>query len=168
MIVVADTSPLIVLVKLAYADVLPHLFRSIVVPPAVAAELDDLRRPQLIRDFIANLPPWLLVRQPSAIESIPELDEGERQAISLARELGADLLLMDEEKGRAAARRRALRVTGTVGILERAAARGLLDLDDAFARLKGTDFWISHRLLAERLGHFRRGRERRGGKGGTR
>lgn len=69
---------------------------------------------------------------------------------------------MDEEKGRAVARQRALRVTGTVGILERAAAHGLLDLQEAFIRLKATDFWISHQLLDERLEHFRRRRKQSG------
>jgi len=45
-------------------------------------------------------------------------------------------------------------VTGTAGVLERAAAQGMLDLKDAFERLKATDFWISGRLLDQRLQLF--------------
>lgn len=62
MIVVADTSPLIVLIKLAYTEVLPQLFGSIVLPPAVVTELADVRRPHNVRSFIASPPSC---RQPS-------------------------------------------------------------------------------------------------------
>jgi predicted nucleic acid-binding protein len=44
-----------------------------------------------------------------------------------------------------------LGITGTVGVLEQAADGKLLDLNEAFDRLKQADFWISHRLLDERL-----------------
>jgi hypothetical protein len=124
MIVIADTSPLVVLVKIMHTEILPSLFGSIVLPPAVVAELADVRRPQIVRDFIASPPPWLWVRRPSAIESIPGLDEGERQAISLARELGADLLLMDEEKGRATASHSYDRHGGNPGAGRRPRATG--------------------------------------------
>src|SRR5437763_668462 len=67
-----------------------------------------------------------------------ELDLGEREAIALAHLLGADLLLIDELSGRAEARRRSLRVTGTLGILRTAAERGLIDVPEVLARLRGT------------------------------
>src|SRR6202040_875920 len=44
-----------------------------------------------------------------------DLDLGERAAIALAATMHADLLLIDEAAGRAEARRRNLRVTGTLG-----------------------------------------------------
>jgi predicted nucleic acid-binding protein len=55
-----------------------------------------------------------------------------------------------------AAMERGLRVVGTVGVLELAAEMQLLDLKEAFERLKRTDFWISQTLLDERLALFRR------------
>jgi predicted nucleic acid-binding protein len=60
----------------------------------------------------------------------------------------------DERKAYREAVHRKLNAIGTIRILERAAAEGLLDLKDAFARLKQTDFWISHKLLDERLKLF--------------
>lgn len=79
------------------------------------------------------------------------LHPGELAAISLAQELKADLLLIDESRGRQAAADRQIPFTGTIGVLELAADEKLLDLRDAFERVKKTDFWISHELLEERL-----------------
>ena len=81
------------------------------------------------------------------------LHPGEASAISLALEVHADLLLIDEALGRKAAVVRGIHITGTVGIIEQAADRGLLDLKEAFAQLKETDFWISSELLDARLHH---------------
>src|SRR5688572_6435560 len=117
MIVVADSSPLIVLVNIGHVDVLPTMFGQVAIPSAVAAELAQPNRTQAARDFIATAPPWLTVRDPAVIEDIPLLHGGERAAISLARELNADLLLIDEARGRKAATERALNIAGTVGIL---------------------------------------------------
>jgi predicted nucleic acid-binding protein len=46
-------------------------------------------------------------------------------------------------------------VIGTVGILEAAAERGLLDLEQAFHKVKQTDFWVSPKFLDERLALYR-------------
>ena len=156
MIVVADSSPLIVLVNIGQIQILPALFATVIIPPQIAAELSDAKRPQPVRDFIAARPGWLKVQAPAVIESIPEIHEGEQAAISLATELQADLLLIDETDGRRAALARNLAITGTIGILERAAEGGLLDLSDAFDRIKNTDFWISARLLDSELDRFHR------------
>ena len=155
MLVVADASPLVALINMEEIDVLPILFEHVVIPPEVAAELRSPGRPRAVGEFMSHRPDWLTERAPVGTEPIPGLHPGEAAAISLARELGADLLLIDESRGRRAARERRLAFTGTVGVLELAAERGLLDLPQAFARLKGTDFWISHELLDQRLAHFR-------------
>lgn len=151
MIVVADSSPFIVLISIGHINVLPKLFGQVVVPTEVSAELLQSNRPQAVRDFMASCPSWLLERVPAAIKEIPALHAGELAAISLAQELKADLLLIDEAHGRKAAADRHIPVSGTIGVIELAAEQGLLDLHDAFARVKQTDFWISHQLLDERL-----------------
>jgi len=151
MLVVADSSPMIVLIIIGHIDVLPKLFGQVIIPPEVSAELLNSRRPQDVRDFMSSRPAWLLERMPAAIEPIPSLHAGELAAISLARELKADLLLIDEVLGRKAAAERHIPFTGTIGLLELAADEGLLNLKDAFTLVKNTDFWISNKLLDERL-----------------
>jgi predicted nucleic acid-binding protein len=151
MIVIADSSPLIALVNIGQIDLLPKLFGGVVIPPEVAAELDVSNRPQAVRDLMASRPPWLTVQSATRIEPIQSLHAGECAAISLARDLNADLILIDEVRGRREAVKRGFRITGTVGVLELAASRGWLNLRDAFNRLKQIDFWISHELLDERL-----------------
>ena len=55
-----------------------------------------------------------------------ELDPGEAEAIALAMEVRSDLLLIDERRGRAAAKRLGTRVIGVLGILVEAKQRGLV------------------------------------------
>jgi predicted nucleic acid-binding protein len=75
------------------------------------------------------------------------LDAGEEDAIALAIELHADLLLMDDREGVIVARRKGIEVTGTLGVLAFAAKRGLLNLVDAFDRLKQTNFRYQQRIM---------------------
>jgi len=59
MLVVADSSPLIVLIEIGHIDVLPKLFGQAIIPPEVWLELHQSNRPQAVRDFIASCPNWL-------------------------------------------------------------------------------------------------------------
>ncbi|MBX7105558.1 MAG: DUF3368 domain-containing protein [Gemmataceae bacterium] len=163
MIIVADSSPLIVLVTTGDVKLIPALFRNVVVPVAVGDEVRSLKRPAAVREFIASPSAWLEIRSPTEIPPIEGLDAGEMAAIALAVELQADRLIIDEIAGRKAATERGLRVVGTVGILEAAAERGLVELEAAFGRLRQTDFWVSARFLDQRLAAFRQ-RQSQGGK----
>ena len=96
--IVADTTPLNYLVLIQAADILPELYRAVLIPPAVKAELTHANTPAVVREWISQPPAWLEVvslKQP-VDSSLEHLDAGEREAISLASELQAILLLMDE------------------------------------------------------------------------
>ena len=67
---------------------------------------------------------------------LADLDPGEHDAILLALQVKADLVIMDEREGVEEARRLGLIVTGTLGVLDRAAERGLIDLPSAVASLR--------------------------------
>jgi predicted nucleic acid-binding protein len=151
MLVVADSSPLIVLINIGQIEILPNLFVQVVIPPAVAAELAARVRPQAVRDFAGSMPPWLKVQRPAVVRQLAALREGETEALSLAIELHAELVLIDERKAYRQAVALGLNAVGTVRVLERAADCGLLNLRDAFDALKRTNFWISHTLLDQRL-----------------
>jgi len=132
------------LVLIGHVDLLPILFEKVVLPSAVQTELADQDAPPSERNWIANPPIWLEVHETTSLpfdhESLEGLDEGEAAAIALATSLNADLLLMDDRKGVAVARSKGLRVTGTLGVLDLAAQRGLIDLAQAFTRLRATNF----------------------------
>ena len=151
MLVVANSSPLNILIRIRYVDVLPVLFNQVVIPGEVARELSRPRTPQIVKDFIARAPAWLAIRESRPAETSTRLDSGELAAISLALELKADFLLIDEKAGRRAAAENNLTIIGSIGILERAAKRGLLDLEEAFQRIKQTDFHVSDELLDQSL-----------------
>jgi hypothetical protein len=68
------------------------------------------------------------------------LGAGEREAISLAISMRADLILIDERKGTHVALDKGFVVAGTLGVLALAARQGLIDLADSFARLRRTNF----------------------------
>ena len=141
-VVVADTGPLHYLVLIEAVELLPELFGRVLVPEIVCAELDRPRTPAPVRAWLARHPAWLEPRPtpPVAALPLPGLGDGERAAIALAQTVGAALVLMDDRAGVAAAWTHGLTATGTLGVLERAAARGLVDLPAAVARLKGTNF----------------------------
>ncbi|HVE71586.1 MAG TPA: DUF3368 domain-containing protein [Thermoanaerobaculia bacterium] len=150
MIVVADSSPLHYLILLDQAEILRRLYGNVLVPDAVAAELSAASAPRLVNEWMSHPPSWLRIVDVTAedVASVAdELDLGERAAIALAERTGADLLLIDESAGRAEARRRSLRVTGTLGVLRAAAEGGLLDVKDVVSRLNATNFYVDEALL---------------------
>jgi predicted nucleic acid-binding protein len=150
-LIIADTGPINYLVLIGNIDLLPILFGRVILPSAVQAELTDPDAPPSVRNWIADPPAWLDVHETPARQfdhrSVEGLDEGETAAIALAISLGADLLLMDDRKGVIVARGKGLRVTGTLGVLDIAAERGLVDFAQAVNRLRRTTFRIPEALL---------------------
>jgi len=132
----------------------------VILPFVVGDELAKPNAPLTVRNWIADPPAWVEVRHtPGCFDdaSLGKLDAGERAAIVLAVELRADLLLMDDREGVIAARRKGFRVAGTLGVLAMAAQHDLLNLPDAFERLKSTNFRyrqeIMDQFLGEQSGH---------------
>ncbi|MEE8305559.1 MAG: DUF3368 domain-containing protein [Candidatus Tectomicrobia bacterium] len=153
MLVVADTTSLRYLILIAHADVLHTLYGRVLIPQAVFDELQHVRTPPAVHTWLAQLPQWLEIHQvhDAPDETLQHLDPGEHEAIVLAQALHADLLLMDDWDGRQEAERRHLAVTGTLGVLERASIRGLLDLPTAIARLQMTNFYVRDEIVQELL-----------------
>ena len=159
MIVVSDTTPLNYLILIDPADVLPKLFGQVYAPSAVLKELSHARSPELVRTWASGPPAWLIVRDPTHIDPSLRLGPGEAAAIALAQELKADWVLLDERRGSREAEQRGFRVAGTLGLIEEAAASGLLDYEQKRNRLVGeTTFYVTADVLREseeRLRHRR-------------
>jgi predicted nucleic acid-binding protein len=149
MIVIADTSPLNYLVLIGQERVLPQLFGRILIPQAVFDELHAPETPKEVLRWIDTHPEWLEVRRKMApsVGTSAELDPGEQEAIELAEELKADLVVIDDLAGRRYAIKRGLTVIGTLGVLFRAGQQNLVDLPQALNRLSQTTFRLSPDLL---------------------
>jgi len=157
MIVVADSGPLHYLILLDHADLLHRFYGEVVVPEAVAVELSSPSAPLVVRDWISRAPSWLSVVhvESDRVQAVnADLDLGERAAIALAGTIHADLLLIDEAAGRAEAKRRKLRVTGTLGVLRAAAELGLVDVPGLILRIKATSFYADDALLTAVFGRW--------------
>lgn len=153
---VCNTSPLTNLAAVGQLALLPRLYGRIHIPNAVALELRAADCESSGYVPIESLG-WLVVRSVgdrAFVESLRlYLDEGEAEAIALAMELGADVLLMDEQAGRRIATRLGLERVGAIGVLRRAKSVGLIPavrpvLDDLIAR---AGFWIRPSLYASIL-----------------
>lgn len=163
MIVVSDTSPLHYLILIEHDELMPRLMGTVIAPSAVLEELRGRAASANVRRWADHPPAWLQIVDPAALDTELLLDKGEAAAISLALELrsrGEQVrVLIDEREGREVALARGLRVTGTLGVLIEGAAAGLVDMHDAIARLRATNFHATPELLDEalRLGIARKG-----------
>ena len=153
-IVVSNTTPLIALAWLQRLDLLPALFSAVQIPEAVRNEIKS--KPQAIGVAELEASDWLIVTpvtNPLAVELLlDQLDLGESQAIVLAHELHADLLLMDERRGRRRALQSGLTIVGTLGILIEAHEQNLVGpLRPMLDLLRKLPFHMSESLYSEVL-----------------
>jgi predicted nucleic acid-binding protein len=162
MIVVADASPLNYLIQIECAGLLRQLYGRVLVPSAVIEELRHPAAPFMVTNWLKCVPDWIEVRAiaPRQDPALDVLDAGEREAIQLAEEQHADLLLIDEREGRFEANRRGIATTGTLGVLLDAGRRGFVDAEPAYQRLiNDTTFRASPEVRAtflRLLGEYRK------------
>jgi hypothetical protein len=157
MIVISDSTPIISLIKIECLDVLEKLYKNIIIPKAVYNELiinvdyqdeiDIIKGCTFleIKNVEENLSVLLLQRQ-------LKLDFGESEAIVLANNINADLIIIDEQKARRIAKDIGLKVTGTLGILVEAKQQGLIEeLKPLLDKLIDNNIRISKKLYIEIL-----------------
>lgn len=160
-VVVADAGPVHYLVLIDCAEVLEQLFDHVLVPFAVRDELLHTNAPQKVKEWIVKAPSWFEISAVNDPRTITGIHRGEAEALQLALQTKADAVLVDDMDARTAARRLGLSVIGSVAILERAAEKGLIDLQSTITRLRKTNFFAPPELFEAAL---RRERERRNNK----
>jgi len=151
MTVVSNTGPLIALAKADRLSLLERLFKQVHIPPAVHRELLAKSGPEVARlddalaGFIQVTPTPRIPPEVKAATS--RLGPGEQQAIALAYELKAPLVI-DDRLGRAAARRLGLAITGLAGVLIRAKETGLIpSVRPLLDEIRRQGYWLSDELL---------------------
>ena len=155
MIVVSDTTPLIALMKASQLGLLQKLFGTILLPQAVFAELTSNVTFQREAEIIRTCTFLEVVTVPDSgtvdvLRRATGLDLGESEAIVYADSNAADILLMDERKGRLVASSMGLPVMGSIGVLREAYAEKLISADEfrsAISVMQEAGIRLSKRLL---------------------
>ncbi len=149
MIIVSDTSIISYLIQLAEIELLARIFGKVVIPEKV---FDELLQVESHVEVVTALS-WLDVQSISDLtlfrRLLDTLDPGEAEVITLAIELNADFLLIDERKGRNIARNQGLLITGLLGVLVEAKTLGYISSVKALVDrlIKEMGFRLHHKLL---------------------
>ncbi|PIY08386.1 MAG: DUF3368 domain-containing protein [Flexibacter sp. CG_4_10_14_3_um_filter_32_15] len=128
MIIVSDTSVITYLIQIEQLSLLKNLFDKVILSKKVEEELSKVEGQLTLIKSIE----WIKIEQISNQELYNEieqkLDAGEAESIVLAIELNADILLIDEKKGRKIAEKFGLRITGLLGVLIEAKKQNLIPI----------------------------------------
>ena len=151
--VVSNTTPIISLQKLSMLNILKELYGKIIIPKAVYEEVEYGKG----KEYYQNLAKidWIEIQEIQSIHSLKyflDLDAGEAEAIVLATETNADLIIIDEKLGRYHAKHANLKVTGTIGVLLKAKSNGLIkQIKPLLFELMKKDVWLSENLINDIL-----------------
>ena len=127
--VISNNSPLVGLFGINLLSLLQDLYTEVWIPRKVEKEF--LKKDPIVRREALENAPWIKtvdLTDPQTAAVYVELDEGEAEALALAAEHDARLILLDEKVGRQTAEKVGLTVKGIVGILLEAKEEGLIDV----------------------------------------
>lgn len=141
MIVISDTTPIISLLKINKLSLLQILFKNVIIPQAVYNEL--ISNPKYTNEAVIIFnTSYISIKKVENRKQVDELrnnsglDIGESEAIAYSKMVNADLLLMDELKGRSVAKQLGLSITGTIGILIQAFNENLISKEEILNNIK--------------------------------
>lgn len=147
--VVSNTTPLIALSKISKTELLKSIYGEIIIAKGVFEEYESGKD----KDFYTDLSglKWIKIveiKDKEALEYLIDLDKGEAESIVLANEIEADLLIIDELRGRELARLMGLNITGTIGVLLKAKEENLIQTALPFIfELIEKGIWINENLI---------------------
>jgi predicted nucleic acid-binding protein len=160
-VVVSDTTPLHYLILVGQESILQKLYGKVIIPPAVLTELSHSSAPVQISNWATHRPVWVSVATPSSIPGrFDGLDFGEQQALALAQEIQADLVLLDDKVARRVALRELMKVKGTLGIVADAAKANLLDFVEAVGQLQRTSMHLDQDVVNEVIREYKRSQKK--------
>jgi hypothetical protein len=168
MIVVSDSTPLIHLAKVGRLEILFALYKEVVITEQVYREVveegfllgkEDAR---VVEKYVGRS--IRIARANSSSDYLLQkyqIHRGEADSIQLAKELNAQLLLINESQGRRAAKAEGLKVKGTIGVLFDALKAGAISKDEALNILREFRdnpqiFWIEPGIIEAAIDKIRK------------
>ena len=153
-LVVVNTTPIIALVLADQLPLLRHLYTTVMIPPAVQAEI-RAGGPSGIGVRELEAADWMRVvplQDPRRADLLTDLDRGEAEVLALAQEIYAGLVIVDERLARRHAKRLGLPLTGTLGLLLRAKQAQLIsEVKPLIIAMRTGGIWLSDALIEEAL-----------------
>jgi len=142
--IVSDTSCFIALANIEELELLKELYQNLITTQQVADEFGE------------KLPNWIEIRNPKDQQKQKmlelQIDKGEASAITLALEISADLIILDDYKARQVAEKLSLNITGTLGIIVSAKNKGIISsIKPVLNKLQHINFWVSEDLIKAAL-----------------
>ena len=151
--VVSNTTPIISLLKVGKLEILKELYQELFIPYEVYLEIEAGKNTEYYTDLTKV--EWIRIVKIQSEKSLLfflDLDKGEAEAIVLANETNADLIILDETLGRFHAKHVGLNVTGTIGILLKAKENGIIDkIKPILNELSHKGIWLSEKLIKQTL-----------------
>lgn len=145
--IVSDSTTLIILLDLKRVDLLSNLFAKIYIPHAVFQEINFKNEIE-----IPNCMEVVKVKESELLHSLNNLlDQGESEAIALAKELNLPLII-DEKKGRKIAQNSNIKMIGLLGIVYINIKKNFMSEENAKIFLKNAvdnGYRISEKLIDE-------------------
>ena len=142
--VISNSTPLIILSKICELEILKKLYGEIIIPRAVFEEVT------IKSDAIKNLS-WIKILevQDKTDRKIyqAKLHDGEVEVMMLAKEISADLLIIDDNAAKKFAKFLGFKVTGTLGILVKAKAEKIIsEVSPILDKMLAEKFYISKKI----------------------
>lgn len=151
--VVSNTTPIISLLKVGRLELLKELYIELFIPYEVYREIEAGKDKEYYVDLTKI--GWIRIIKIENEKSLLfflDLDKGEAEAIVLANEIDADLIILDETLGRFHAKHIGLKVTGTIGILLKAKENKIIDkIKPILEELTKKGIWLSEKLITQTL-----------------
>ncbi len=149
--VVVNTTPLIALSHVGQLDVLKRLYGEIIIPEAVYREL-SAKEESVCKKAVDSALDWIRVNkienQMAKVMYKTQLHDGEVEVMILSKEIGADVVIIDDANAKKHAKYLALPVTGTLGVLIKAKQQGyIIELKPILYQMVQNGIYISQKLI---------------------
>lgn len=158
--IVSNASPLIFAAKISFLDHIQNLYGKVIIPQSVFDETVEKgiekKAPNAVLIQKAVAEGWIVITplnqkakgELEVLVAIPDISQGEAEAIALARQEKADWLIIDERAGTITAKTWGVKTIGLLGVVIEAMRRGLINFDDLksyYDKLSRTEFRLRYR-----------------------